>query len=235
MTDFSAVMLLISEGLRIATTVANLSCSGGPYEPFKVTAQAAVSLLLSASVIFRYSDLPQHGRVMWIAMRVLAIVQNTVFLFAVLVGSFLMWSRDWPVSTVLAGVLLALLFLALTPPVRRNIRSSIARRGIQSALALMAAHVLVAGSILTASSMLALELSGGPAAMDRRTGCAMEVSIARSVVYFSGRNPASISALRGSMNGGSDRLSPSVSSSSSMAKPGPSVASSNRMPLGSRT
>ncbi len=38
----------------------------------------------------------------------------------------------------------------------------------------------------------------------------------------------------GSRNGGSTRLSPSLSSGSSTAKPGPSVAISNRMPFGSR-
>ena len=37
-----------------------------------------------------------------------------------------------------------------------------------------------------------------------------------------------------SRNGGSESFSPSVSSGSSAAKPGPSVAISNRMPFGSR-
>ena len=49
-----------------------------------------------------------------------------------------------------------------------------------------------------------------------------------------GFSPASISARRGSRNGGSASFSPSVAIGSSVAKPGPSVAISNRMPLGSR-
>src|SRR5580700_10112445 len=52
--------------------------------------------------------------------------------------------------------------------------------------------------------------------------------------YPSGFNPASIWARRDSRNGGSASFSPSVSIGSSVAKPGPSVAISNRMPLGSR-
>jgi hypothetical protein len=56
----------------------------------------------------------------------------------------------------------------------------------------------------------------------------------RTPVYPSGFNPASISARRGSRNGGSASFSPSVSIGSSVAKPGPSVAISNRMPFGSR-
>ncbi len=44
----------------------------------------------------------------------------------------------------------------------------------------------------------------------------------------------SIAARRGSRNGGSANFSPSVASGSSVAKPGPSVAISNRMPFGSR-
>lgn len=43
----------------------------------------------------------------------------------------------------------------------------------------------------------------------------------------------SISALFGSKNGGSARDSPRCSSSSSVAKPGPSVAISNKIPFGS--
>ena len=53
-------------------------------------------------------------------------------------------------------------------------------------------------------------------------------------VHPIGFSPASIAALRGSRNGGSASFSPSVSIGSSVAKPGPSVAISNRMPLGSR-
>lgn len=49
-----------------------------------------------------------------------------------------------------------------------------------------------------------------------------------------GFNPASISARRGSRNGGRARRSPRLSSGSSAAKPGPSEAISNRMPFGSR-
>ena len=49
-----------------------------------------------------------------------------------------------------------------------------------------------------------------------------------------GFSPASICARRGSRNGGSASFSPSVSIGSTVAKPGPSVAISNRMPLGSR-
>src|SRR6267142_2826455 len=49
-----------------------------------------------------------------------------------------------------------------------------------------------------------------------------------------GFSPASICARRGSRNGGSASFSPSVSKGSSVAKPGPSVAISYRMPLGSR-
>src|SRR5207253_3171494 len=55
-----------------------------------------------------------------------------------------------------------------------------------------------------------------------------------SSFVFSGLSPASISARRPSRNGGSDSFSPSVSSGSSVAKPGPSVAISKRMPFGSR-
>jgi hypothetical protein len=51
---------------------------------------------------------------------------------------------------------------------------------------------------------------------------------------YTGLSPASISARRGSRNGGSARLSPSESSGSSTAKPGPSEAISKRMPFGSR-
>jgi len=47
-------------------------------------------------------------------------------------------------------------------------------------------------------------------------------------------SPFSISARLGSRNGGSASFSPSVSIGSSVAKPGPSVAISNRMPFGSR-
>jgi hypothetical protein len=52
--------------------------------------------------------------------------------------------------------------------------------------------------------------------------------------HSSGFRPASIWARRGSRNGGSASFSPSVSKGSSVAKPGPSVAISNRMPFGSR-
>ena len=47
-------------------------------------------------------------------------------------------------------------------------------------------------------------------------------------------SPASICLRCGSRNGGSTSVSPSFSSGSSTAKPGPSVAISNRMPFGSR-
>lgn len=50
----------------------------------------------------------------------------------------------------------------------------------------------------------------------------------------SGLSFAWISARRGSRNGGSASRSPMLSSGSSTANPGPSVASSNRIPLGSR-
>jgi hypothetical protein len=50
----------------------------------------------------------------------------------------------------------------------------------------------------------------------------------------SGFNPASIWARRDFRNGGSASFSPSVAIGSSVAKPGPSVAISNRMPFGSR-
>ena len=50
----------------------------------------------------------------------------------------------------------------------------------------------------------------------------------------SGFRPASICLRRPSRNGGSESFSPSASSDSSVAKPGPSVAISNRMPFGSR-
>ena len=49
---------------------------------------------------------------------------------------------------------------------------------------------------------------------------------------YSGFNPASISLLRASRNGGSASFSPSLSSGSSVAKPAPSVAISNSTPLG---
>jgi AraC-like DNA-binding protein len=49
-----------------------------------------------------------------------------------------------------------------------------------------------------------------------------------------GLSAARIAARRGSRNGGSATCSPSVAGSSSTANPGPSVAISNRMPLGSR-
>jgi hypothetical protein len=52
--------------------------------------------------------------------------------------------------------------------------------------------------------------------------------------YPIGFSPASIAARRGSRNGGSASFSPSVAIGSSVAKPGPSVAISNRMPFGSR-
>jgi hypothetical protein len=55
-----------------------------------------------------------------------------------------------------------------------------------------------------------------------------------STLYTIGFKPASICARRGSRNGGSASFSPSVSKGSSVAKPGPSVAISNRMPFGSR-
>jgi hypothetical protein len=51
---------------------------------------------------------------------------------------------------------------------------------------------------------------------------------------YNGFNPASISLRRASRNGGSDSLRPSASTGSSAAKPGPSVAISNKTPLGSR-
>ena len=51
---------------------------------------------------------------------------------------------------------------------------------------------------------------------------------------YSGRRPASIWARRGSKNGGRDSRSPRCAASSSVAKPGPSVAISNKMPPGSR-
>lgn len=50
---------------------------------------------------------------------------------------------------------------------------------------------------------------------------------------YSGFRPRSISSRLLSRKGGKDRLSPIVSAGSSVAKPGPSVAISNRMPLGS--
>jgi hypothetical protein len=53
-------------------------------------------------------------------------------------------------------------------------------------------------------------------------------------VHPIGFSPASIAARHGSSNGGSASFSPSASIGSSVAKPGPSVAISNRMPLGSR-
>ena len=49
-----------------------------------------------------------------------------------------------------------------------------------------------------------------------------------------GLRPASIDARRGSRKGGRARRSPRCSSGSSVAKPGPSVAISKRMPFGSR-
>jgi len=49
-----------------------------------------------------------------------------------------------------------------------------------------------------------------------------------------GLRPASIAIRRGSRKGGRASFSPSLSIGSSVAKPGPSVAISNRMPLGSR-
>ena len=51
---------------------------------------------------------------------------------------------------------------------------------------------------------------------------------------LSGLSLASISRRRCSRKGGSERLSPSVSSGSSAVKPGSSVAISKRMPFGSR-
>ncbi len=56
----------------------------------------------------------------------------------------------------------------------------------------------------------------------------------RRTSHSSGFNPASICARRGSRNGGKASFSPSFSIGSSLAKPGPSVAISNRMPFGSR-
>jgi hypothetical protein len=55
-----------------------------------------------------------------------------------------------------------------------------------------------------------------------------------AVRQSSGVRFATISARRGSRNGGSTTVSPSVASSSSTANPGPSVAISNRTPFGSR-
>jgi hypothetical protein len=52
--------------------------------------------------------------------------------------------------------------------------------------------------------------------------------------YPIGFSPFTISARLGSRNGGSASFSPSVAIGSSVAKPGPSVAISNRMPFGSR-
>ena len=52
--------------------------------------------------------------------------------------------------------------------------------------------------------------------------------------YQTGFRPASISLRWLSRNGGSASFSPSLSIGSSAAKPGPSVAISNRMPFGSR-
>ena len=49
-----------------------------------------------------------------------------------------------------------------------------------------------------------------------------------------GTRPRSIASRRSSRNGGSDSRCPSVSNGSSTAKPGPSVAISNRLPPGSR-
>jgi len=176
-------MLVIIEGQRIGCTVANLSCNGGLYDPVGVVSMAVVSFLLSASIIVRCSDPPNHGRLTWIAMKVLSVVLSSVLLFAMLVGYLLMWSRDWPIPIMFTGALVVSLILALTPPVRRNIRRSMAWRGNRRSLALLVAHVLVAGSILTASCMVALELSGGPAAMDERSGCAAEAMSAGSAVY----------------------------------------------------
>ena len=52
--------------------------------------------------------------------------------------------------------------------------------------------------------------------------------------FGSGVNRGSICSRRCSKSGGSESRSPRCSASSSVAKPGPSVASSNRIPFGSR-
>jgi hypothetical protein len=78
---------------------------------------------------------------------------------------------------------------------------------------------------------------GGPAPVARRSLRTSQLRCEKgrcSYIYPIGFNPASIAARRGSRNGGSASFSPSVASGSSVAKPGPSVAISNRMPLGSR-
>ena len=62
----------------------------------------------------------------------------------------------------------------------------------------------------------------------RRTG------VTDAAYRSSGFSPASMAARRCSRNGGSARVSPKDSSGSSVAKPGPSVAISNRTPPGSR-
>lgn len=72
--------------------------------------------------------------------------------------------------------------------------------------------------------------------LDQLTGTTERSSqcVHRWRFYSIGFNPASICARRGSRNGGNASFWPSVSIGSSVANPGPSVAISNRMPLGSR-
>ncbi|MEA2837319.1 MAG: hypothetical protein QOD89_1869, partial [Bradyrhizobium sp.] len=70
--------------------------------------------------------------------------------------------------------------------------------------------------------------------VEKETRCAARPGTNSAHYLASGFSPASISARRGSRNGGSASFSPSVWIGSSVAKPGPSVAISNRMPFGSR-
>jgi hypothetical protein len=72
------------------------------------------------------------------------------------------------------------------------------------------------------------ERYGGPRGRDHADG---QRAVAGQSMGFSF---ATISARRGSRNGGSATCSPSVSTFSSTAKPGPSDAISNTMPFGSR-
>lgn len=69
---------------------------------------------------------------------------------------------------------------------------------------------------------------------DDRTPVAPPAPGTACAAQSSGFSPASIEARRPSRKGGSARLVPRLSSGSSTANPGPSVAISNRLPPGSR-
>ncbi len=87
---------------------------------------------------------------------------------------------------------------------------------------------------LEPSDVVFLQFGHNDESVVKRCGRPPRLRASAVDVQSSGLSPATIFSRCGSRKGGSTTFSPSVAASSSTAKPGPSVAISNRIPFGSR-